>query len=44
MEINSLEDAFVNLGAENINIDRLNHPSCLSNSCYFSHNLIIYLF
>ncbi len=35
MEINSLEDAFVNLGAENINNAHKNCPSSLTKGFYF---------
>lgn len=31
MEINSLEDAFVNLGMENVNVSSRNCPASLSN-------------
>ena len=45
MEINSLEDAFVNLGAENLNFSSRNIPAHLSNGrilfwfCFLNLNL-----
>ena len=35
MELNSLEDAFVNLGMENVSISNRNCPAALANGIYF---------